>query len=249
MSFSYREPAVQDIQRPYTRLMDLHTALHPRVRTYNLDLHPRWQKSSIICQQSAASTDEADSWVLTYFRSREQAEVVERMMGKEMHLHGVEPDTYRHPVIELRMTPDHFAVELIVSPGAWWDQQNLVGKLEIPQHRVAFRSLLRQLAPDYCFGFWRGTHLSDMHLTTAQLLKGRILDDWMNTFTEGMDWLRLGKWYDIDDPILEPATIMTEAFEVVKALHPIYSFLLWTGNNNFHSFYEKRQRSLRRVYN
>ena len=51
-------------------------------------------------------------------------------MGKESGAQTGDVDTYRHPVIELRLTPDQFAIELILSPYAWLDQQNLIGKLE-----------------------------------------------------------------------------------------------------------------------
>lgn len=231
----------------FSKLMNMHEALHPRVRNYNLDLHPHWQKSSIVCQSSAASPDEANSWVLTYFRSREQAEMVEKLMGKDRVAINGNVEMHRHPVIEMRFTPEHFAIELILSPYAWWDQQNFVGKLELPNHREAFRNLLLELDPNYRFGFWHGTELNDMHLTVGQLLRGRVLDEWINTFADRLDWLRLGKWYDAQDPILETNHILIETFEAVKSLNSIYSFILWTSNNNFHTFYDKQQRHGRRA--
>jgi hypothetical protein len=229
------------------KFLDLHSALHPRVRNHNFDLHPRWQQSTIVTRQSAASVDGGEeSVVLTYMRSREQAVMVERLMGREGAT--VESNTYRHPVIELRLTKDHFAIELIVSPQAWLDQQNLIGKLDLPQHRAAFRTLLRGLDPDYRLGFWSGTHLGDMHLTISHLMHGRILDDWMMTFCDGLDWLRVGKWYHHGDPVLDSDAIVMEAFNHIKALHTIYTFILWTSNNNFRSFYEKRVRIGKRAY-
>jgi hypothetical protein len=230
----------------YNRLMSLHEAIHPRVRNHNLDLHPRWQKSSIVSQESAASPDDHNSWALTYFRSREQAEMVERLMGKDRVAINGNVETYRHPVIEFRYTPQHFAIELILSPYAWWDQQNFVGKLELPAHRETLRTLLRGLDPNYRFGFWHGSDLDDMHLTVGQLLRGRVLEEWVDTFAERLDWLRLGKWYDVEDPILETNHFYVEAFETVKSLHSLYTFILWTSNNNFHGFYEKRRRQVRR---
>jgi hypothetical protein len=112
------------------------------------------KKTSIVSQKSAASLDQSDSVVLTYFRSQEQAEMVERLMGKENIGISKEVDTYCHPVIELRLTPEHFVIELVLSPKAWWDQQNFIGKLDLPQHRATFRNLLRSLDHDYRLGFW-----------------------------------------------------------------------------------------------
>lgn len=230
-------------ERMHDRLEGLHTAIQPRIRNHNLDLHPRWQKSLTISQESASAIGEHDSQVLTYFRSREQAEMVEKLMGKDDVSVSGNVETYRHPVIELRHTPDYFAVELILSPYAWWDQQNFVGKLSISNHRAAFRNILSGMNTDYRLGFWNGTHLGDMHLTIGQLLKGRIMDEWIDTFADRLDWLRIGKWYSAEDPALDTPQISVDAFEAVKELNEIYSFILWTSNNNFHDFYEKRQRS------
>jgi hypothetical protein len=237
-----------DLQHVYSKFFDLHTALHPRVRNHNLDLHPRWQKTSIISRESAASLGQHSSLVLTYFRSREQAEMVERLMGKEHASESGNVDTYRHPVIELRLTPNEFAIELILSPYAWWDQQNLIGKLDLPGHRTAFRNVLRTLPLDYRFGFWDGIHLGDMNLTVAELLRARVLDEWMDTFADGQDWLRAGKWYTPEDPALDSGVVVNEIFNTIKSLHNLYTFLLWTSNNNFRNFYEKRQRQVRRAY-
>ena len=49
----------------------------------------------------------------------------------------------------------------------------------------------------------RIVHLSDMHLTVNHLLYGRVLDEWMNTFSDRQDWLRIGKWYSYEDPELD----------------------------------------------
>jgi hypothetical protein len=235
-----------ELQTIHAKLLDLHTALYPRMRNHGLDLHPRWQKTSIVSRESAAELDPVQSVVLTYFRSREQAEMVERLMGKDRITAGCQVDTYRHPVIELRLTPDHFVVELILSPYAWWDQRNFIGKLERPNQRQAFRRLLRDLDDDYRFGFWNGVHLSDMHLTNGELQFGRVLDEWMDTFADGQDWLRVGKWYTPYNAALSTDNILSEVLRAIKSLHSIYQFMLWTSNNNFHAFYEKRESQLLR---
>lgn len=231
------------------KLLSLHEGLQPRVRNHNLDLHPREQKSALVCGESAACLGAEGALTLTYLRSREQAVAVERLMGKDRVSISGDVEMHRHPVIELRFTPDAFAIELILSPYAWWDQQNLVGKLELAQHRAQFRQLLSLLDSDYRFGFWSGIHLGDMQLSVGQLLQGRVLDEWINTFADGQDWLRVGKWFDVQDPVLDTHHLTAAAFDVVKALHGLYEFILWTSNNNFHPFYEKRQRNLRRAFN
>jgi hypothetical protein len=230
----------------YSKFVQLHSSLYPRIRNHNWDLHPRPQKSQLVCTHSVSTADTADALTLTYLRAPEQAELVERLMGKEDGHTSKGVDVSRHPVIELRLTPQSFAVELIVSPDAWWDQQNFVGKLQLDRHRQTFRGLLRNLSCDYRFGFWDGVHLSDMHLTNWQLLYRNVMDEWMDTFADGQDWLRVGVWYDLNDENLHCENILSEMTRRVKDLYDIYTFMLWTSNNNFHRFYEKQQGGVRR---
>jgi hypothetical protein len=147
-------------------------------------------------------------------------------------------DVNRHPVVELRLTPEHFTAELVLAPSAWWDQRNLIGKLSVSRHRETFRSLLQRMDGDYRFGFWDGIHLSDVHLTNRQLLRGSILEEWMSTFSDGQDWLRVGVWYEPEHPNLNAGTILSEITQRFSALYGLYNFMLWTSNNNFHSFYK-----------
>jgi hypothetical protein len=219
----------------------LHSVLRRRMRELNWDLHPNWtQPKGLACRSAARVGDTGKltaMLTLSYLRSKEQAHLVERLMGRDMPGSAATCDVRRHPVIEMRLTPENVAIELILAPSAWWDQRNLVGKLSIPRHRDGLRSLLQRIDGDFRFGFWDGIHLSDMHLTSRQLLRGSILDEWMSTFGDGHDWLRVGVWYDADHPALDEHNIASECLQRIGALYSIYSFALWTSNNNFHNFY------------
>jgi hypothetical protein len=160
-------------------------------------------------------------------------------MGRDGVGASANADIYRHPVIELRITPENFAIELIMSPLSWWDQRNLIGKLSVARHRDTLRGILQQLDGDYRFGFWDGTSLNDMHLTHRQLLRGNILEEWMGTFSDSQDWMRVGVWYEPEDPALDADSILNECVHRIVALYKLYTFMLWTSNNNFQSFYRK----------
>src|SRR5690606_9285567 len=183
-----------------------------------------------------------------YFRCYEQARLVEGLMGFEQAGGDHEAQPSRHPVIEVRLTPEHFVVELVLSPAAWWDQQNFIGKIDLQRHRDGLRRLLYRLDGDYRFGYWSGAHLSDMHLTTWQLLHGRVLEEWIDTFADGQDWLRLGVWYEPESPALSADYIAHETATRIGELYNVYDFLLWTSNNNYHDFYHKREKYSRRMY-
>ncbi|HVU12275.1 MAG TPA: hypothetical protein VHD90_13410 [Phototrophicaceae bacterium] len=226
-----------DAQVVYDKFYELHRTLYRRMRDHNYDLHPHWNKAQLVSNHSATCSNEITGLTLPYLRSQEQGMLVERLMGRD----GVDAkgDIYRHPVIELRITPAHFAIELVMSPLSWWDQRNLIGKLSVARHRETLRGILQRVDGDYRFGFWDGAHLSDMHLTSRQLLRGNILEEWMGTFADGQDWLRIGVWYEPEDPALSADRILNEVVQRMVALQTMYTFMLWTSNNNFQSFYRK----------
>ena len=230
-------PTRDAAQEVYEKFGELHRTLYRRMRDHNYDLHPHWNKAAQVSNRSASCSGEIIGLSLPYLRSKEQGVLVERLMGRD----GVDlsADIYRHPVIELRITPENFAIELIMSPLSWWDQRNLIGKLTVARHRDSLRTFLQHMDGEYCFGFWDGTALSDMHLTNRQLLRGSFLDDWMSTFADGQDWLRIGMWYEPEDPVLYTDSILNEVVQRVVALQKLYTFMLWTSNNNFQSFYRK----------
>lgn len=228
-----------DMQLVYDKFQVLHKTLHRRLHDHNYDLHPHWQPSTLISNRSATCLGCSDAMTLPYFRSREQAQRVERLMGRDHQEWHTDVEIYRHPVIELRLTPKHFAVELVLGPNAWWDQQNFVGKLGIQRHRDTFRGILQRMDGDFHFGFWDGPELSDMHLTTRQLARSSYLHEWMSTFADGQDWLRLGMWYQPEEPMLATERIASELSQRIGMLYNVYNFLLWTSNNDFHSFYQR----------
>jgi hypothetical protein len=229
-----QNPGVQGV---VDKFYELHRLLYRRLRDRNWDLHPHWDKTAIITAQSAAASTPINGLALPYLRSKEQRQLVERLMGRDGHGTATTSDIHRHPVIELRLTPTHFAIELIVSPFSWWDQRNLLGKLSVDRHRQMLRSLFAEIDGDFRVGFWEGTELSDMHLTSRQILRGNVLEEWMGTFADGQDWLRVGVWYEPEHADLRTDAILSEMVKRLSALYRVYTFMLWTSNNNFQSFY------------
>ncbi len=232
-------------QSVYSKLLDLHRSICDKVRLNDWDLHPHWQKSQAISDVSAAAANEPENaLVVAYYRSQEQASLVEDLMGVPQD--DVQP--YRHPVIEMRIAPSYFAIELVLSPFAWWDQQNFIGKFEHPRQRQILRDLVQRMSGDYRFGFWGGEDLHDMHVTSWQLLQGRVMDEWIDTFADGQDWLRFGIWYEPECDQLNSENIVHEAVQRIGDLYQIYDYLLWTSNNNYREFYNKRMKYGNRKY-
>lgn len=226
----------------YTPLMvrfnQLHQGVLAQIKTYSLNLN-LIKPDNPITQQSVCTIELQNVLCTQYLRTRSEALVVERLMGREEVATLKNIEARRHPVIELRLFSDYLALEFVMSPNSWWDQENLVGKLNVSRHKQTYHGMLRQFRAAYRMGFWRGTHLSNMHLTAAQFQHPRIMQEWMSTFEPSKDWFRLGIWYRHEDERLHPDNILEELMTEIKTLYQLYEQFLWTSDNNYREFYEK----------
>ncbi len=235
------------LQPVCTKLLQLHDGLYTHINSTKMELYPHISdKRTVVSFKSASETPDTGAITeiglitMSYFRGDEEARRIERLMGRDVIGENAPIiEAFRHPVIELRLTPEHYVVELLLSPEAWWDQRNFAGKLTIDRHHVAFYNLLGKLGSDYILGFWQGVKLSEMHLNSGQLPPIQIFDQWMSTFSVGKDWMRVGFWYKAGDNALTQDNVVAETFKRVRDLYELYSFILWTTVNNFRSFYKK----------
>lgn len=210
----------------YDSLIQLHTSLYSRFQKYNLNLQ------TVVETESVAGLARNGTSVIAYLRPANEAQTVEAMMGRDLPNRRL--DLRRHPAIELRATAEGVALELILPPDAWWDQQNFVGKLAIERHRSAFRRLIGKLDDNFCLGFWGGMQLDPMHLVPKQASNAAVFEPWIATFCHGQDWFRVGVWYDdIGD------NLTNELFRNAQSLYELYTFISWTGNNDFRAFQDR----------
>lgn len=225
--------AIEQLEKLHEHIQEEFTALN-----YNLNIVNQ-RKAGLVRHHSATSLQEGLTLALQYLRTPAQAVTVERLMGREeiASIHNI--DARRHPVIEVRLSQRHFTVELVLSPDAWWDQQNLVGKLSVPRHRHTLYQLLQALTPHYRMGFWQGPHLSEMHLTANQFQHPPVMDQWQSTFEANSDWWRVGTWYDLDDSAVQDSTIFDTVMTDIGHLYPIYNHVMWMSDNNFRDFFEQ----------
>jgi len=222
------------------QLLALHPSLNRRIRDDGWDLYAHDLPHKLVAFKSVSCRDAIDVPVLAYTRSTEQACRIEKLMGRESCRSAEDVNLRHHPAIELRLSPQHFVIELVVSPDAWWDQQNLVGKLSIARHRQTLRELLNKMDDEYRFGFWEGVELSDMQLENWQLLRGDVLNQWMGTFADRHDCLRVGIWMPPEKFTVESNNAGNQVFRQMKSLYDLYRFVVWTSDNNFREFYKKK---------
>ena len=214
----------------------LHKKLFEQIQNNNIDLSILRPGASVVQAETVSDFNEANLLAVQYTRPRGKAVNVEKLMGREEVASANNLILRLHPVIELRLSEAGLALELIMSPDAWWDQQNVKGKLSVARHRHEFYSMLMELEADYSMGFWEGIRLSDMHLTGKYFQHPRILDEWLGTFHPNADWFRIGIWYDVDDEALSKESIVSELLKQTETLYSLYRYFLWTSENNFREF-------------
>lgn len=219
------------------RFHSLHKTVYKTLTDDEINLNLVVPDNRAVDMDSVSDIEVDETLTVGYLRQRGQAVTVERLMGREevASINNLLPKL--HPVVEMRLWQGGFVIELVLSPDAWWDQQNLKGKLTVARHKYELYNLLTELNEKYIMGFWQGTHLSDMHLKAQYFQHPRILDEWLSTFHPNADWFRIGIWYDIDDEDLAEARIVEEVTQQIHLLYEIYLYILWTSENNFRDFY------------
>ena len=213
------------------RLAQLQRRLSNQLRIANLDLYPAHTGPIV----GSACDRQAQALSVQFMRPVGAALVVERLMGREGVFSAQHIIVQHHPSLELRLQADHFVVELIVPAEAWWDQQNISGKLRVQRQRLAFFSLLQSLDADLCLGFWQSVRLSELHLKIHHLQKTDILHEWLSTFEPSKDHFRLGRWYGV--ATLSEADIEAEVLRTMRSLYAVYDAILWTSENNYREAY------------
>ena len=233
-----------DVKISLQKLEDLHQKIYPQLVNNTIELYPFVTKKDHIVTFSSASTSTTRGMMaVQYMRPKTQAIRVERLMGRDDTSSSNGIEARRHPIIEVRVTPPYLTVELILSPYAWWDQQNFVGKLTIKRHKQAFYQLLKKLDGDYRIGYWRGIQLNEMHIKVSQLYRQSIWDEWLDTFDPGKDWFRIGIWYEPEAEAISEANIHSELVKQIKGLYAIYNEILWSSDNNYREFYRSTSSS------
>ena len=197
-------------------------------------------QQDVALQTSGQQYDEQNNCV-EYFRLDDEALLVERMMGRDQ-IKRSDINADLHPHIEMRLTDEHLAIELVISTRAWVDQQNLAGKLTLPRHRDDFVRQLQGLGHGYYLGYWDGANLEDMHLQSSLFYRIRILNEWLYTFEPGRDTFRLGFWYSPETLLMDEASLIEELTEKFQALYGIYNFIAWRADNNYREFYDDTPR-------
>lgn len=215
---------------PLQRFGELHTALYTKFRKHNVALH------AVNAGMSALSLTPEQALIFAYVRLYGEAQSVERQIG----LQNPEIDLRRHPLIELRLTENHLTLEFVLTPLAWWDQRNLIGKIAMRHHRDELCRLLMSMPSEMIVGHWQGTHLDENHITLRHLRAPRVMEAWLQTFTDSQDVIRIGRWHGAD---ALNGDVLPDLFDAARSLYAIYRFLAWTSRNDFQSFYDQIQKS------
>ncbi len=232
-----QNPLVQPLLE---RFYSLHEKLHHHMLAHNLYLFPHLVGGQPLSLLSVTSLIEGGLLCTRYLRAAGICTNVERLMGLEDVHSATRVQPRRHPVIELRLQAQHLVVEFVLSADAWWDQENLMGRLSLPRYYEQFYECLMQLDDDFRMGFWQGIQLHELHLPVRHLRRRPIFEEWMHTFEVSKDNLRIGRWYTLDDSALREAHIETTLLSDIKALYALYLQASWSGENSYRHLYRKQ---------
>lgn len=232
-----QSPDSAPVQEAWRRMDALHSGLHQRLQQYNIALSPNPQTGQAVGVQTLTSPLPQDALSIIYTRSRAQAVTVENLMGRDSVNVSNTVRLLHHPAVEVCLSPEHLAVELVIAPTAWYDQQNFVGKLSIKQHREDFYALLEKVPGRCLMGLWGGLRPQDSHIDLSKLPPKVLLYEYLDTFAAGRDWLRFGYWYEPADDDIDAQHISATLFADIEALYQPFRFIAWTSDNNFRRFY------------
>lgn len=230
-----------DIQALFVAFKQLQERLHRQMLALNLYLFPHSVNGQACGMLSVTSLIEGGLLCTRFLRAAGICTNVERLMGLEDVHSAAKVQPRRHPVIEIRLQPNYFAVEFVVSSDAWWDQENLMGRLSLPRHRDEFFSTIAKLNSQFCMGYWQGIALNEMRISVRHLRRRPIFEEWLKTFEASKDNLRIGRWYALDDPVLSQESIEQTLLADIHALYALYTQVSWTGENNFRPLYRKSE--------
>lgn len=210
---------------PMQRFGELHTALYTRFHLSSMALQ------AVNSGMSVLSFSPEQSLVIAYVRLHSEAQLVQRLIGLDEH----DIDLQRHPLIELRLTETHLTLEFVLSSLAWWDQRNFIGKISIRRYRDELRDMLMTMPDETVIGHWHGTQLDRQHITIRHLRRPTVMQSWLNTFKDGHDVLRVGRWFDVRHA---GADLLPQLFDTSKSLYALYRFISWTSRNDFQAFFK-----------
>ena len=74
-------PVHGDVQGVYDKFQELQRSLYRRMRDHSWDIHPHWNRGETISDYSLACAGQFNGLAMPFTRSREQAVLVERLMG------------------------------------------------------------------------------------------------------------------------------------------------------------------------
>lgn len=224
-------------ERIHDKLAILHKQIYPEIRRRKWDLHPHWMTQWLIsASRISPATQRIDFMTLRYSK----AETTIKLMKKEF----IEDfgSFYANAMVDARIDREGFAIELFVSDKAWVDGQNLKARLsDGAEQRGELRSMLAELGGEYTLRLSQFVRSEEERWGYRQVVSAKasrlvnvgMLNSTMEKYTPGRHDLRLGIYYEPDDPRLGGRSIVDEILKRFEQLYPVYAFLSWSLKNNY----------------
>ncbi|MBI3914048.1 MAG: hypothetical protein HY327_07665 [Chloroflexi bacterium] len=237
-------------ERVHEKLVELHHNIYPEFRKRKLDLHPHWMTQWLVsASRISPATSRIEFMTVRYSKPETTIKLMKKQFIEDFgHF-------YANAMIAARVDREGFAVELLISEKAWVDAQNFKNRLASDAaERGHFRNLLAELGGEHSL------HLSHfvrnekgpsgyqevLRAKASRLVNVGMLNSTMEKYKPGGQDLRLGVYYQPNDPRLQKENIAAEVLQRIEQLFPIYAFLSWSPKNDYRQAKDENQKSTRR---
>ncbi len=179
-----------------------------------------------------------ESLALFYIRSEESRKDLALILDRAKSIadHVSDPALHhRHIAFSVRLSREGLEAGLFLHKNAWVDWQNAVHRCREHFEREKFMSLLTALPES--ISFQHGERLRP----TAEQGKIAGLDEIIAGFEQADPWSYFGTAFEKDDSLLKSHILVEETRSIFASLVPLYSFIAWRRDNDFHELREKLQ--------
>ena len=224
------------------RLLELHEGIYPDMVRRRWKVYPHWHKGWIISAWYISPRMSCIPFMrLRYAKSRAVMRRMEKLFLDDFgRFHA-------HAMLAVTIDESSLGIEMCIPAAAWVDGQNLRGKLVGAPDAFDFRSRFGEMVAS--LGYRARVQIEER----TEEGHGRVWAKRAKAFHSpaalatataiyepGKHELRIGTWYQPDDPLLSAASIRREVLARFEELYPLYEMIVWGPTNDYRRYAVKR---------
>jgi preprotein translocase subunit YajC len=176
-----------------------------------------------------------DNLTLFFLRNEDSRRVLGVILDKTKSIaeHVNDPALHhRHINLAVRIRKDGLDAGLWLHKNAWVDWKNLVERCREYWERDNLKGLVSALPETIKYSC--GTSLEEGDRAARMVTPEEII----NEFTQMSPWTIFGETFGRSELMSEPSTLSNRLGELFSTLVPLYSFIAWRKDNDYHEIKE-----------